>query len=88
MEKEIEEAEKWPVWINWDRRIVSFEEVEGFERLEYPSHDEMFQFAIDKTMVLSTKTSTLHSLLAGSQDIIFRLSTQITIRQATRARAV
>ena len=43
-------AEKWPVWINWDRRIVSFEEVEGFERLEYPSHDEMFQFAIDKTM--------------------------------------
>lgn len=50
MEKELEEAEKWPVWINWDRRIVSFEEAEGFERLEYPSHDEMFQFAIDKTM--------------------------------------
>ena len=50
MEKEKEEAEKWPVWINWDQRIVSFEEVEGFERLEYLSHDEMFRFAIEKTM--------------------------------------
>ena len=50
MEKEIEEAEKWPVWINWDKRIVSFQEAEGFEKLEYPSHDEMFQFAIDITM--------------------------------------
>lgn len=50
MVTEKEETEKWPVWINWDKRIVSFQEVEGFERLKYPSHDEMFRLAIDKTM--------------------------------------
>ena len=40
----------WSVWVDWSRRIVSFREVPGFERLDYPTHDEMFQFAIEKTM--------------------------------------
>ena len=50
MVTEKEETEKWPVWINWDKRIVSFQQVSGFEQLEYPTQDEMFQFAIERTM--------------------------------------
>lgn len=48
MEKE--EMEFWPIWIDYGRKIISFQEAAGFERLEYPTHEEMFQFAIEKTM--------------------------------------
>lgn len=48
MEKEREETQVWPVWVDWNRRIVSFQEAAGFERLEYPTHDEMFRFVIEK----------------------------------------
>lgn len=50
MEMEKEETGVWPLWIDRDRRIVSFQAEAGFERLEYPTHDKMFQFAIEKTM--------------------------------------
>ena len=45
-----EEIKTWPIWVNWNRKIVSFREAPGFERLDYPTHDEMFQFAIQQTM--------------------------------------
>ena len=44
------ELEVWPVWIDRERRIISFQEAEGFERLEYPTHDEMFRFVTDRIM--------------------------------------
>lgn len=44
------ELEVWLVWIDRERRIISFQEAEGFERLEYPTHDDMFRFAIERTM--------------------------------------
>ena len=50
MERETDNTVCWPIWVDWNRRIVSFQEVAGFEKLEYPSHDEMFQFAMEKTM--------------------------------------
>ena len=50
MDSEKEEPQAWPVWIDWDRKIVSFQEEKGFDRLDYPTHDEMFRFAIEKTM--------------------------------------
>lgn len=50
MTGEKEEKTVWPVWVDWKRRIVSFREAEGFERLEYPTHEEMFRFAIDRTI--------------------------------------
>jgi len=50
MDTEKETAEVWPIWVEWDKRIVSFQEAKGFEKLEYPTHDEMFRFAIEKTM--------------------------------------
>ena len=36
------------VWVDWVRRIVSFHEVEGFQVLVYPTHEEMFAFVIEK----------------------------------------
>ena len=50
MDIEKEAADVWPIWVEWDKRIVSFQEAKGFEKLEYPTHDEMFRFAIEKTM--------------------------------------
>lgn len=38
----------FPVWVDWIRRIISFHEAEGFERLEYPSQEEMMSFAVAK----------------------------------------
>ncbi len=48
MKQEEEETEIYSVWVDWDNRIVSFEEAEGFERLEYTSHEEMFDFVVKK----------------------------------------
>ena len=43
-------SEVWYIWVDWEKRIVSFQEAAGFQRLAYPTHEEMFQFAIGKTM--------------------------------------
>jgi hypothetical protein len=48
IEKEAEQV--WPVWIDWDKRIVSFQEVMAFEKREFSSHEEMFRFAVERTM--------------------------------------
>ena len=50
MKREEETKDCFYIWVDWSRRIVSFQEASGFEKLEYPTHDEMFQFAIEKTM--------------------------------------
>ena len=39
----------WPVWIDWERRIISFQEVKEFEMREFSTHEEMFRFAYDRT---------------------------------------
>ena len=44
------QEEVFSIWVDWERRIVSFQEAAGFERLEYPTHDEMFRFAIERSM--------------------------------------
>ena len=36
------------IWVNWEERIISFQKADGFEELQYPSHEEMLRFAIDK----------------------------------------
>lgn len=44
-----EEREKmYSIWVNWEKRIISFEKEEGFQELQYKTHDEMFRFAIRK----------------------------------------
>ncbi len=48
MEKEKEEADTYPIWVDWEKRVISFQEAPGFEKLEYPTHRQMFEFAIEK----------------------------------------
>lgn len=43
-----EEENVHSIWVDWDRRIISFRSADGFEELRYPTHEEMFAFAIDK----------------------------------------
>ena len=38
----------YSIWVNWDKRIISFEKEEGFQELQYKTHEEMFRFAIRK----------------------------------------
>ena len=44
----MENTDCYPLWINWETRVISFHEADGFERLEYSTHEEMFAFAIRK----------------------------------------
>ena len=36
------------IWINWSRRIVSFQKEAGFEELQYPTYEEKLHFAVEK----------------------------------------
>ena len=36
------------VWVNWERRVISFTKEHGFEELVFPTHEEMLQFAIER----------------------------------------
>lgn len=47
MEEE-EDKRAYSIWVDWEIRVISFQKVEGFEELQYPTHEEMFQFAIQK----------------------------------------
>lgn len=38
----------YPIWVDWEKRVISFRKAEGFLKLEYPTHDEMLAFAIEK----------------------------------------
>lgn len=38
----------YSLWINWSRRIVSFQQADGFVELRYPTHDAMLRFAVDR----------------------------------------
>ena len=49
MEKEKEQQQVWPVWIDWENRILSFREEKAFEKREFSTHEEQFQFAVERT---------------------------------------
>ena len=36
------------LWVDLENRVISFHEAEGFEKMEYATHEEMFAFAIEK----------------------------------------
>ena len=48
MENEKTELEVWSIWIDWERRVISFHEAEGFEKVDFRTHKEMFHFAVEK----------------------------------------
>lgn len=49
METEKEKRQVWPVWIDWDKRILSFQEVKEFQKQEFSTREEMFGFAVERT---------------------------------------
>ena len=46
--EEREDKTVFSVWVNWERRVVSFTQENGFEELTFLTYEEMFQFAIGK----------------------------------------
>lgn len=43
------ENEPGSVWVNWEARIISFHEEEGFEEVCFPKRGEMLAFAVEKS---------------------------------------
>ena len=48
MNKSSEEEKAYPIWIDHTDKIVSFQSVEGFERLCFSSQAEKLAFAMEK----------------------------------------
>ena len=46
-----ENVQEWAIWVDMSKRIISFQEVEGFNKLIFPTREEMLQFAIDRSSV-------------------------------------
>ena len=46
--EEREEETVFSIWVNWERRVISFTQENGFEELTFPTHEEKFQFAIER----------------------------------------
>ena len=47
MEERVEET-VFSIWVNWERRVISFTHENGFEELNFPTREEKFQFAIER----------------------------------------
>ena len=47
MSKE-EKAKMNSIWINREKRIISFEKEDGFQELPYKTYDEIFRFVVRK----------------------------------------
>lgn len=45
---ESEDEKVHSIWVDWENRVISFRKADGFEERQYPTHEEMFQFAIQK----------------------------------------
>lgn len=48
MNEENKEPEVYPIWIDWEKRIISFHEVKDFEKMQFSTHEAMFKFVIKK----------------------------------------
>lgn len=46
--EEREEETEFSIWVDWEHRVISFSEENGFEKLSFPTHEEKFKFAIDR----------------------------------------
>ena len=43
-----EEEAVFSIWVDWENRVISFSEENGFEKLSFPTHEEKFKFDIDR----------------------------------------
>lgn len=49
MEATKETEKTYSAWIDRESRVVSFEKVEGYAQIQFPTHEEMFMFVIRQT---------------------------------------
>ena len=47
MELEVE-TQIYSIWVNWEKRVISFSEEDGFEKIQFQTHEEKFKFAIER----------------------------------------
>ena len=46
--EEREEKTVFDLWVDWEKRVISFSKENGFEELRFLSYEEKFKFAIDR----------------------------------------
>ena len=46
--EEREEGTMFSVWVDWENRVISFSEENGFEELRFPTQVDKFKFAIER----------------------------------------
>lgn len=39
---------KFAIWVNWERKVITFRPEEGFEELRYHTREEMLRFAMKR----------------------------------------
>ena len=42
------EENVYPLWVDWDKRVISFHEEEDFQELLFTSHEERLSFVVEK----------------------------------------
>ena len=45
---EREEETVFTIWVDWEKRVISFTEENGFDELRFPTREDKFKFAIEK----------------------------------------
>ena len=46
--EEIDDRTIFSIWVNWEKRVISFSQEDGFEELQFQTHEEKFKFAIER----------------------------------------
>ena len=43
-----EDLKLFSIWVNWDKRVISFHKVVGFEELQFPTYEDKFKFVTER----------------------------------------
>ena len=46
--EEIDDRTIFSIWVNREKRVISFSQEDGFEKLQFQTHEEKFKFAIER----------------------------------------
>ena len=46
--EERDEETVFSIWVNWEKRVISFTEENGFEEFRFPTHEDKIKFAIER----------------------------------------
>lgn len=46
----MEKDNQWFIWVDWERRVISFHREDEFTEVGFSSHEEMIAFAVEKSV--------------------------------------